>query len=339
MLSKVSVAGTAYAQACAEKAKDGAKRSPCGEFFRQLFQRAIEYDFERMFTRLVRQQTSILKNTRWWPKVADVAIDIHYVTRYDTKKSEGTIVSKIKNMIQRGEKYMTAQIANTGATLAFAALHMKKGDKNVDFVRKIIKKCNQCRICVEVFLLDREFFATDVIHLLKTEGKTFLIPCKKTSIVKKYLDEFRKGKRDKVSQGIITDKNDNYEKYTIIITRAVKDGKKQLHAFATNNENIDIEKYKRRWVIETGYRNIDDMRLKTSSRDSRVRLLLFIYSVLFYNAWILSRFVEEDDLFARCSRITQAVFKKVILAYLETFLEQWPPPMPPGFLQVAVKHN
>ena len=57
MLSKVSAAGTVYAQACAEKTKKyDMKRSSSGEYFRQLFKRVAEYDFERMFTRIVRQQ-------------------------------------------------------------------------------------------------------------------------------------------------------------------------------------------------------------------------------------------------------------------------------------------
>ena len=50
-------------------------------------------------------------------------------------------------------------------------------------------------LVTRVFLLDREFFTTDVFEMFQKIGKTFLIPCKKTPMVKTYLDEFKKGKR------------------------------------------------------------------------------------------------------------------------------------------------
>ena len=44
-----------------------------------------------------------------------------------TRRNDRLVKSKIKKLLQRGEKYMTAQITNTGATLAFSVQHMKKG--------------------------------------------------------------------------------------------------------------------------------------------------------------------------------------------------------------------
>ena len=81
-----------------------------------------------MYVRIVRAHINILKSARDdLPKIIDVAIDIHYITRYDKKKNDGLIKSKIKKLLQRDEKYMTAQITNTRATLAFSVQHMKKG--------------------------------------------------------------------------------------------------------------------------------------------------------------------------------------------------------------------
>ena len=106
--------------------------------------------------------------------------------------------------------------------------------------------------------------------------------------------------------------------YYIIIIKIIKNDKKELVAFATNNKNIDTKEYKSRWVIETGYCSTDLIRLKTSNRDSQVRLFAFILSVLFYNRWILTRFVkDQNDLFANCKRITQAVFRKILLALFD----------------------
>ena len=326
-LTKISIAGAAYAKLQAELVKNSKKRIPSGEYFRLLLKSAAEYDFEKMFTRIVRKHINILKGAGCLPKILDVAIDIHYITRYDKKENDGLIKSKIKKLLQRGEKYMTAQITNTGATVTVNVQRMRKGDKNIDFIGKIMKDFKRYGLRTRVFLLDREFFATDVFEMFQKIGKTFLIPCKKTPKVKKYLNEFKKGKRNQISKAKITDSDGKSIEYYMIMTEITKNGKKELAAFATNNKNIDIEKYKSRWVIETGYRCTDLMKLKTSSRDSQVRLLAFILSVLFYNGWILARFVQDDnDLFAHCKRIPQAVFRAILLVFFESYMDPWPPP-------------
>ncbi len=121
--------------------------------------------------------------------------------------------------------------------------------------------------------------------------------------------------------------------YYVIIIEIKKKFKKEYLVFATNNPRIDVEKYRKRWVIETGYRDINDMRLKTSSYDHRVRELMFIFSVLFYNAWILARNIQcEDDLFDYCNQITALVFLEMTYEYIKSFIdpeiEPEPPPKP-----------
>ena len=141
------------------------------------------------------------------------------------------------------------------------------------------------------------------------------------------MNEFKKEKRKRVSKAKITDSSRKSMEYYIIIIKIIKNDKKELVAFATNNKNIDTKEYKSRWVIETGYCSTDLIRLKTSNRDSQVRLFAFILSVLFYNGWILARFVkDQNDLFANCKRIPQAVFRKILLALFDSFLEPWTPP-------------
>ena len=121
--------------------------------------------------------------------------------------------------------------------------------------------------------------------------------------------------------------------YYVIIIEIKKKFKKEYLVFATNNPRIDVEKYRKRWVIETGYRDIIDMRLKTSSYDHRVLELMFIFSLLFYNAWILARNIQcEDDLFDYCNQITALVFLEMTYEYIKSFIdpeiEPEPPPKP-----------
>ena len=79
----------------------------------------------------------------------------------------------------------------------------------------------------------------------------------------------------------------------IIAKRRRRKSKKQASAkpediyiaFATNRPGIHLEKYAHRWMIETGYRMIENQRVRTRSRTVAARTLCFLYSILVYNIW------------------------------------------------------
>ncbi len=71
--------------------------------------------------------------------------------------------------------------------------------------------------------------------------------------------------------------------------------------FATNMENPDLDhviaRYKFRWRIETMFRVQDECRIKTKSKDVRVRYFLFAYEQLVESIWYL--FYHEEVSFKR----------------------------------------
>ncbi len=68
----------------------------------------------------------------------------------------------------------------------------------------------------------------------------------------------------------------------------------------------------------------------------RVRELMFIFSVLFYNAWILARNIQcEDDLFDYCNQITALVFLEMTYEYTKSFIDPDIEPEPPPKSAVA----
>ena len=70
------------------------------------------------------------------------------------------------------------------------------------------------------------------------------------------------------------------------------------------------DEYKARWEIETGFRCAEEVRGMTRSRSLAVRLALFCFSLLFYNAWTISRFLEtnggDPGLWPRCITLGQS---------------------------------
>ena len=155
-----------------------------------------------------------------------------------------------------------------------------------------------------------------------------------TKGVKKAIDEFKADKRDAVSQHILTSggAGKEPEEFTLIILeREDKKGRKVIHAFATS-VSVDVvcgfkrdqmtgaeafvEQYRARWSIETGYRCIESMRPRTTSREESVRvlllllLLLLFMPILLFNAWILALYLLQRANLGKAQ--TEMTFKMML---------------------------
>ena len=123
-----------------------------------------------------------------------------------------------------------------GATL------VRRMDSLSDTVSKLIDGCTKKGIRIGMLTVDREFFSTAVIGALRSKNIQFLMPATKTKGIKKATSEFEAGKRDAVSQHILTsgDAGKEPEKFTLIILeREDKKGRKVIHAFATS-VSVDV---------------------------------------------------------------------------------------------------
>ena len=176
--------------------------------------------------------------------------------------------------------------------------------------------------------LDREFFSTAVIGTLRSKNVQFFMPATQTQGIKKATSEFKAGKRDAVLQHILTssDAGKEPEEFTLIILeREDKKGRKVIHAFATSipvdvvcgfkrgemtGAEAFVEQYRARWSIETGYRCIESMRPRTTSREESVRVLLLFAPILLFNAWILASHLLQRDNPGKAE--TKMTFKMVL---------------------------
>ena len=72
--------------------------------------------------------------------------------------------------------------------------------------------------------------------------------------------------------------------------------------------------YRKRWGIETGYREKNKFRIITTTRNHVIRFLFFTIAVLFYNMWILENSLKElSRKIGFLDRITTRIFKKRFL--------------------------
>ena len=90
-------------------------------------------------------------------------------------------------------------------------------------------------------------------------------------------------KRVRVSKYVIKNNKDQAGCY-IIITRD-RDDPEEYRAFATNDPNIDLEKYRDRWEIENGFKFTRNMRVRTHSRSTPCRTYMFMSAQMLLNLW------------------------------------------------------
>jgi len=180
------------------------------------------------------------------------------------------------------DPYIASVKQHTKSDIVFDKFHIAKKVK----IRKIYA--------------DRHFFSIDMINLFKKLGLTFLLLATENKRVEKLLKI--SPTPTVITDYLMGDKGKNAIFNLIIVESKIRDknsGRKDQFikiAYATNmkiNKN-DIKLinkipnlYRRRWGIETSYRVKKGFRAQTTSKNYKVRLMYFLYSVLLYNLWII----------------------------------------------------
>ncbi len=132
------------------------------------------------------------------------------------------------------------------------------------------------------------------------------MPAVKNAIIKKNIIKFHDGKAEAVSSHTMKNKDGQEFTFTLVIRKSKKyddpDTKiiEKYVVFATNLSHEraikEIEMlpkaYRRRCGIETGYRQLEQFRPRTSSRNHLFRIFLFFISVFMRNMRALTRYDE-----------------------------------------------
>ena len=301
-LQNKNLAGTAEAKR-ARCVVSGAlkrlRRTVSGETLRRILNGSRVDDTNRAFICLTRSMLEDLWITGALdPDMPmDIAIDKHYEIRYDRSPDEHLVrgVTDAKKPVSK-ETYIAAQCIVAGYRFILACLPFGQFDDNASKVRELIGICRGYGIRLGTVMLDREFHSTEVITVLNEEGVTYLIPCVNRGNVPEAVHEFVEGRRGRVSEEVITKDRHTSCRYTMIITERTKLRKKKkdrtpeekLIAFATNDPDIDVDAYAKRWGIETCFRQIRSTRIKTRCQNYAARHLVFMLSMALYNCWVFS---------------------------------------------------
>jgi putative transposase len=226
--------------------------------------------------------------------------------------------------------YATAAVVHKGHRYTVALLRVEKGVKMKEVLQELLKIIRSRGIKVRYLLLDKGFFSVEVITYLKRADVGFIIP----AIVRG-----RKPRRGKKATGLraLCQKNNGYyqerlsgkvagqqrsTRVTICVASKSythnKSGKRRTKKLLYAVRKVRLtpreirEMYRTRFGIETSYRQMHQARIRTCTRDPRLRLLFVGIALVLRNVWVWLHFQlargkwsQEPQLFLQLLRFRE----------------------------------
>jgi len=239
--------------------------------------------------------------------------------------------SKAKCGTTHFHAYATAMVLHKGYRYTVALTRVERGEAMKEVVQRLLKRVRALGIKVRFLLLDKGFYSVEVMTYLKRANQRFVIPV---------ILRGRKPKRGQPLSGVraLMKKKNGYYKHTltgkrgenkkattkVTICVATKDytrektgkrhRKKLLYALwkvrRTWQEIRDL--YRKRFGIETTYRQMNEARIKTNTRDPGMRLLFVGVALVLRNVWVWihfrfanNKYSDEPELFLELLRFNE----------------------------------
>jgi hypothetical protein len=241
-----------------------------------------------------------LRRRRW-----QVAIDWHLVPYYGEAHRSRNELYRYK--MQKGtthfHAYATACIVQYGHRYTLALTWIRRHESMVTVVRRLLARLREMAVKIKVVLADRAFFNAPVMALLQEEKIPFLMPVAITGRKPKRTNSraAKKGlrwiKRQKAGWYHYTMKNRQAEAtFSVCVSyRTYYHHKKRTRgqqkllfaAWRVRGTPTAIrELYRKRFGIESSFRQLRQARIYTCTRNPQLRLVFIAIALLLRNLWV-----------------------------------------------------
>ena len=225
---------------------------------------------------------------------------------------------------QKGTKkmrhYLGFSLLSRGVHLYAGLEQVARGRSKIPIIIKFLENLLNIGFELKYVLMDREFYRAELLDEIKGMGGNTLIPAKQYKKIKQFIKEYLEGtggrvrkytfssdlaakcrfftnvyliikaKRGFSLQGVkkdyksgkITLKDAYHRVFTIMTTEKPK-GKTSSWASRTSLF------YRRRWLIETGFSDLNRINRRWRSNHDNVRYLDMLVRMLLYNSWKMNR--------------------------------------------------
>ena len=267
---------------------------------------------------------------RWKRRTWRVAIDWHLTPYYGQphRSRNELYYGKPRQGTKQFHAYASACILDHGQRYTLALSWVRRHESTVVVLRRLLARLRHLGLKIRFVLLDRAFFNGSVVEFLQQENLPFLMPVVfrgrkpkkrrpatglrwiKRQAAGWYGHTMKNGKREvtlSVCVGYRTHKNR-------------KDGKqvKQKLLFAAwrvKGSPTEIrERYRKRFGIETSFRQLRQARIYTCTRQPRLRLLFIAVALVLRNLWVWIHhlLLAEGDRDNRTLHLERLRFKRML---------------------------
>lgn len=229
------------------------------------------------------------------------AIDLVELPYYGRPWQEAREVrsGKPKQGTSRFHAYASLYVVHRGERFTLALTYVWAGEPLADVVERLLNRAENRGIFPKFLLLDRQFYSLDAVARLKRRGTPFLLPVvhrgrkPKDPSRARGTRRFLTWKRSGFSEHLLRHGNRTAK---VRIAVAVDHPpscppRRRVLVFAlwglhARSPAWVRETYRRRFGIETSYRQMHEALARTSTRRPDVRLLLVGIALLLRNVWV-----------------------------------------------------
>jgi hypothetical protein len=217
-----------------------------------------------------------------------IAIDIHRRPYYgDHRRTAGLTGGRAERGTKWFWSYATAVSLKRGQRHTLAVGAVDRHDTPAAVVERLLAQVAWAGVRVSYVLLDRAFYAVGVINALRRRKLRFILPVvRRGKAVEKF---FRRGCRGWFEHTLRSRRRSEGTAGVRVAVVAGPDGRRPL-VFACSEGFHALPRvvlrYRRRFGIESSYRQLGECLAKTTSRDRVYRLLLVGVGLLIRAWWV-----------------------------------------------------
>jgi putative transposase len=282
--------------------------APCDQTIRNVLEETLPEmaELERRLNRTL--ATDLPKALR--RKSRMIAIDLTLIPYHGQPHEDEKEIyrSSPKSGTTHFHAYATAVVAHKGHRYTLALTHVEYGESMKSVVQRLLATVQQQGVKIKYLLLDKGFFSVAVISYLKRARHAFIIPAVARG------RKPRRGQKHTGLRALLQQKHGYYQhtltsnvggkRRTTRLTICVA-SKTYLHKKTNTRRRKKLlyavwkvrrtpreirETYRKRFGIETSYRQMNEAGIRTCTRDPRQRLLFVGIALVLRNVWVWLHF-------------------------------------------------
>ncbi len=262
-----------------------------------------------------------------------LAIDLHLVPYHGEPFRDPKEIyrGQAKSGTSHFHAYATAYVVVRGQRFTVALTPVEKGEAMAEVVRRVLRQAAKAGIRPRLVLLDRGFYSVEVIRYLQAARVPFLMPTvargrkPTTGEAASGIRAFQLWKRGGWGQHTLITAKKRKATVKICVYCGNYRGQWQRHGrfawvyaywgFQPQTTRWVADTYRLRFGIESSYRQLNEARIKTSTRNPLLRFFFVALALILRNVWVWFHWevLSSPRRGSRLLRLERLRFKALLL--------------------------